>query len=175
MNTTEQQIIIKERPKNTSKVVATALNNPPSFNYLDKIIKNGVLGGVLMGAYLLVLQLSNTDHTIWLKFVKYLFLAAVLGVALVKAKDYFPPVTYFKRGIQVGAGIAVFSGLTLMAINFALYFLNPELAFNKFNLEAKNIGEIIILDVVILFETFVYGMILTFICLQFLKYPRKGA
>ncbi len=141
-----------------------------NFQYWSKILKNGLWAGLTMMAYLVLLELSNSDHTIWLKFVKYIFLAMILGILLKNAKNYYPPVAFFKQGIKLGAGTSIIAGLVLMGFNFLLFLVMPDLSLNKFSLEASNIGQLIILDVVILFEIFVYGMIITFICLQFLKY-----
>lgn len=134
------------------------------------IYRNGLLAGILMAAFLILVQVAQTDHSPWLKFVKYFILAAFLGLALKKTKNDHAPLTFFKRGIQLTIGISLVAGITLVLINSLLYFLAPEMTFNKFTLEAENVGELLILNVALLFEVFVYGMILGFIFLQLLKY-----
>ncbi len=145
------------------------------FSYLPVIIRNGLIAGALMGTYLTLLQFANIENSIWLKFVKYLFLMMVLGIVLKNAKNYYPPVSYFRQGLKIGAGISVIAASVLMVLNIILFSFDADLSFNKFSLEAQNIGQLMILDVTILFEVFVYGMILTFICLQFLKYQNPKA
>jgi hypothetical protein len=161
---------VQETIKTPTRNIERPQNNTFRFNFYNLSIRNGILAGMLMSAYLVMLQLTNIDHTIWLKFVKYLFLGIVLAASLKKAKTYLPPLTFFKRGLQLGAVISTVSALIIMVSNLLLFTIDPNLSFNKFNLEADSLGQLSILNITLLFEVFVYGMILTFIFLQFFKY-----
>lgn len=140
------------------------------FNLIFQIFKNGIIAGGMMVVFLTLIQLSQNDNSISLKFLKYIFLAVVLAFTLKQAKDYFPPLTFFKRGIQIGAGISLISGLMIMLSNFILFLTDTSLTFSKFGLEANSFGRLLVLDITLLFEIFAIGMIITFACLQRLKY-----
>lgn len=136
----------------------------------QRILSNGLLAGFLMSIYLIFLQVNGYDQSLFLKFGKYLLLAIILFLVLNQAKKILPPISFFKRGIKIGAGVTLLAGIIIALTNFALFFINNAWAFNKFNMQPKGLPELLILDVTMLFEVFVYGMIITFIILQFLKY-----
>jgi hypothetical protein len=158
----QAQVQEQEQARNQNKNVSLRINR--------RILSNGLLAGFLMSAYLTFLQVNSYDQSLVLKFGKYILLAIVLFLVLNQAKKILPPISFFKRGIKIGAGVTLLSAIIIALTNIALFFINNTWAFNKFNMEPKGLQELLILDGVMLFEIFVYGMIITFIILQFLKY-----
>jgi hypothetical protein len=136
---------------------------------IRKGISGGLIAGALMGLYLFIMELSLTDPSSMVKFGKYLFLAAVLGYFLTKARRRNKDRYFFKRGALLGITISFISALTIILINGMAFFSGSEATFDKFTMHASSFGQFLLIDGVILFEIVVYGMILTFIWLQYLK------
>lgn len=145
-------------------------NSNNEFSFLYVVARAGIVAGFLIVGYLTFLQFTQYDQYTALRFFKYLFLAMVIGVTLKQAKNYYPPITYFKRGIQLGAGVSALTALIVAIFNVFFFFIDYEYTFSKFGLEASTLRRLAVLDVTLGFEIVVFGMIITFICLQFLKY-----
>lgn len=134
----------------------------------------GLSAGFLMGLYLVALQLFGLDGTIMLKFFKYLILIGMLGWGLSRFRQMIPGKTFFQNGILLGVLITFISALTLIAINIVVSLLNPEWAFNKFNLAVKSPAAFLVTSGAIFFEVLVFGLVGTFIWLQYLKGKRHS-
>lgn len=158
------QVQVQDQSQNQTQ------KNNVSLRINRRMLSNGLLAGFLMSIYLIFLQVNGYDQSLTLKFGKYLLLAVVLFLVLRQVKKILPPISFFKRGIKIGAGVTIISALIIALTNIALFFINSTWAFNKFNMQPKGLEQLILLDGVMLFEIFVYGMIITFIILQFLKY-----
>ncbi len=122
-----------------------------------------------MGLYLVALQLFGFESTIVLKFLKYLLLIGVLGWGLTRFRKMIPDKTFFQNGILLGVLTTFISALTLIAINIVVSLLNPEWAFNKFNLAIDSPASFLVTSGAIFFEVLVFGLVSTFIWLQYLK------
>ncbi|MBK8966996.1 MAG: hypothetical protein R3D58_05135 [Saprospiraceae bacterium] len=134
----------------------------------------GLSAGFFMGVYLVALQVFGFDGTIVLKFFKYLILVGILGWGLVRFRQMIPGKTFFQNGILLGVLTTFISGLTLIAINIVVSLLNPEWAFNKFNLAIESPGTFLVTSGAIFFEVLVFGLVGTFIWLQYLKGKRRS-
>lgn len=175
MNKSEN--MVTEHHIATNKTEMQKLKNMPNKEY--KIWPNamglGTVAGILMAAYLLILQIAGAESSIGLKFFKYLFLLLVLGLGISAYRRHNPTSTFFKNGIVVGAYTTLISALTVVIINFLISIIAPEFSFNKFNLEINTPGDFLATSGAIFFEILVFGMIGTFIFLQYLKgEPNNG-
>lgn len=130
----------------------------------------GIAAGVLMGFYLLFINSQvNGIHTEW-SFSKYLILGGMLGFALSKFKQKLPNGEIFKKGISLGFYISLYAAIALVSINTIINLIGQNIfSTERYNLNADNIFHIGIIDGVLFFECFVFGMVLNFIWLQFLK------
>ncbi|MEL6924629.1 MAG: hypothetical protein AAFO94_11345, partial [Bacteroidota bacterium] len=70
---------------------------------------------------------------------------------------------------MVGASVSIVAALTVVLINFIATAIAPELTIQKYNQSINTLPEFLATNVGIILETFVFGMITTFICLQYLK------
>ncbi len=129
----------------------------------------GLTAGLLMGIYLIMLQMIEMDSSISLKFLKYIVLIGVLGWGLHRYRQQNANGTFFANGIRIGALATLISAATLIVINVLVSLVMPEWAFNKFNLAIDSPGTFLITSGAIFFEVLVFGMVSTFIWLQYLK------
>ncbi len=145
----------------------------PRFDFYGTAFRNGVTAGALMGLYLIVIHLIPGEDGAGLKFIRYVFLAWIIATMLSRAKAFFPPVSFFKSGISLGLLTSIIAGLTLFAIHFVAFLSGSDLRPDRFTMEANSMGHFLILGVTMIFEVLVYGMVITFVSLQYLKYRRR--
>ena len=74
----------------------------------------------------------------------------------------------------MGAYTTLVSALTVVILNFVISIIAPDLGFTKFNLEINSPGDFLATSGAIFFEILVFGMIGTFIFLQYLKGEPKN-
>jgi len=146
-----------------------------NFNATNDGIRWGIAAGVGMALFLVAAQVLTNGESMVLKFLKYIALIAVLSYGLKLQKSYLQKDYTFGSGMQLGAIITAVSAITLALMNFIMFGISEELAFDKFSLEANSVGNTAVLSGVLFFEVLVFGMIVTFIVLQAIKPKRTGA
>lgn len=134
----------------------------------------GLAAGTLMAFYLLLLQISGKEQVIGLKFIKYLFLAGALGYGLFRYRKWNLTKTFFKNGIRIGFYTTMVAAITVVAFDLIVSIIAPEYSFNKFSLSVSSPADFFVISGAIFFEILVFGMIGTFIFLQYLKGSDKG-
>lgn len=174
MDITNQENMIARSRSERERFADLATDNKRIFFRKAKVY--GVLAGILMGMYLMYTGYYITGAHAGAAFAKYLILAAFLGVLLYRFKLATPSGETFKFGIAMGAITSVVSAVTtaafsLIASGFLVDAKTIQPYFNRASGEALSSFT---LAGVTLFEGFVAGMILTFICLQFLKDRRPA-
>ena len=156
---------IEERDSPSLKV-AKAHGFRPTYT----IIRRGIEAGALMSILLVILEASVTEDVAQgLRFLQYLILTAFIYLALKSARDHYPAVGFFQEGIQIGAGISVVSAATVILVNLLSYLLGGAVTLEKYSHGNESFGEFLSTNGILLFEIFVFGMIITFIWLQYLK------
>lgn len=135
----------------------------------------GVVAGILMGLYTWILNASTDNPGAALQFAKYIFLIAILGFVLYRHKFSVPRGKTFKTGIVVGAYTTIAAGITLIIFNIILYLGGADdSATEMFNKDADTLPDTLMLSGILFLETFVAGMITTFISLQLYKEPKTA-
>lgn len=130
----------------------------------------GAVAGILMSTFLAFTGFYISGDSAGIGFAKYIILAATLGILLSNVKRKTPGGATFKNGMSFGlvsSGVAaiVLAVMTIIINSFGeVTTIKPY--FQQASGQALNT---MVLAGVTLVETFVAGMILTFIWLQFLK------
>lgn len=140
-----------------------------TFGFYHNAIKWGIVAGLFMGAYLLIIQIFNGDNVIALGFLQYLILFLVLGMELKKYKQYASPESFYQKGIALGAVTSFIAAITIVLVDVIAALISNDLAFGKFGLYIDGPGNFMVIGGAIALETLVFGMICTFIWLQYLK------
>jgi hypothetical protein len=146
-----------------NKIENKEILNPNNLSF-----KYGIVAGIAMAAFLLMFQINGADYSPFLKWFKYLFLGLTLIIALGHFKRKHED-RIFVKGIGMGTKLSLIAGLVLILINMVLYLTLPELAFSKYNLEPHTFLQYLSISMILFFETLVFGSIITFTILQYLK------
>ena len=133
----------------------------------------GIFAGLGMTLFLVGLQLLSFNDVVALKFAKYIFLAIFVMHGLSSQKTFMGKYYRFQDGMMMGGWITLISAATLAAMNLLLFAWTDTLAFDKFTETGTNLADTLTISGVLFFETLVFGMILTFIWMQFIK-PKRG-
>ena len=131
----------------------------------------GVITGFLMAAILLIFQITHHDYSPGLKLISYFFLGGFIVASLVQYKSRAKDRKIFFKGMFLGNKLSFFAGVTLVLLNFVLFIVSKDYAFSKYTIEPTTITQLLMVSFALLFETIVFGMIVTFVTLQYLKEP----
>ena len=164
----------EHQPLRTPELLKENGNLRDDHNFWQFAATYGVLAGLLMGAFLGLLQWVDYDKSIAMKFVKYIFLIGTIGFALKRYMRYLTPTTVFQNGIKMGAAITLVAAVVLALANIAIYSIFGSGSIDKFAYTVDSMGGALILEGVTFFEVLVFGMIITFCWAQGLKAPEEG-
>ena len=130
--------------------------------------KYGFIAGGLMAVALLFFQISGNDFSPFMKLSKYILLALSIVIALNIYKSKIKGNIFF-IGLAVGTKLSLIAGLILVFVNFILFFVYPTVAFSKYGIEPINLKQVTMISGVLFFESLVFGSLITFAVLQYLK------
>jgi len=142
---------------------------PRSFNFYWRGAVWGVLAGSLMALFLTFLQVVSSENVMTAGFLKHIILAVILGFALNNYKKYLFKDTIFKNGILYGGYITLLSAVVITLVNMATFYYVDQFSVEKFGVKAEDTADFFSVSGAVFFEVFVFGMIITFIILQYLK------
>lgn len=128
----------------------------------------GMIAGVVMALMLLLFEVAGVDHAPYLKLIKYVFLGAMIALAL-KMIQANGSRDIFIKGASAGAKLSLIAGGVLLVSNVVIYLLAPDAAFSKYTVSPHSLMQAVLVGVMLLFETVVIGSIITFIMIQYLK------
>lgn len=160
----------KTRKEKIQEMYTPDNNNSTSTSFADnKTISLGVMSGVSMALYLIVLELTMRESFGAIVYFQYLLLAAFIFLALRENEKARAAGRVFQRGLTIGIIVSAISGLLMVLTTLAFSVILPEYSLDQFGLADNNISRQIVTGFGMALETFVFGMILTFIFLQFMK------
>ncbi len=145
-------------------------NGEPRFPFYTKGLTGGVIAGFGMGVVLLLIN-GTVDgvHTGW-SFAKYLVLGLVLATLIGQYKASSAKGKTFKDGIVLGGFTTFCSAVALVLFNTLINAVGIEaIQTTRYNVAADSLSNILMLNGVLFFECLVFGMVFTFIGLQFFK------
>lgn len=135
--------------------------------------KYGIVAGFLMAIILFIFQITGNDFSPFIKLSKYLLLAMTIVTALNIYKNRIHG-DIFIKGIGLGTKLSLIAGLLLVVVNYLIYFLYPSLSFSKYNIEPSSLKQVTMISGVLFFETLVFGSLISFMVVQFLKDPMNS-
>lgn len=140
------------------------------FPFYTKGLVGGIMAGIGMGLGLLLINSKIEGvHTGW-SFAKYLVLGLILSMLIGEYKASSAKGKTFKDGIVLGGFTTLCSAVVLIVFNTLINALGIDsIQTTRYNVEADSLSNILMLNGVLFFECFVFGMVFTFIWLQFFK------
>lgn len=132
-------------------------------------MKYGILAGFLMAMVYLIFQLTASQPYFAAQFLPYaiMVLVQILAFNIYRQKTHDHKI--FIHGISLGARLNMFAAFTVVLISVLLFLINRDLSFDKYGIEPSGIRNVALIAGILLFETFAFGMIITFAILQYLK------
>ncbi|MEL6941350.1 MAG: hypothetical protein AAFO82_01670 [Bacteroidota bacterium] len=166
MDTIRQERITITREKNVKKA-GTDQSNKVVYN---KALRNSIITAALMAAYLFIVQIIASPETAsYIKPASYLIMLGMFYFTLKDYKSQLPKGKIFTKGSLLGLFMSAITSAILVAVMTALKFIFGNVEFSKFTKEVDTFNEMITFDWILLFQTFVFGIIVTFIVLQGIK------
>ena len=167
----DNDLIVKKKSNSLSSVPKGPQNEfNPKFRLMRQSLIWGIQAGLWMGIFILVVNVLGGRDNIALKFVKYLFLVGILGWVLYRYRKANRTMTFFQKGIVLGAMTTFFSALTFLLVDLIVSVANPNLSFSRFGYEIDSTLDFLVVNGSLMLEILIFGMIGTFIWLQLLKY-----
>lgn len=147
-------------------------NKNENFSFYRYAIQYGLIAGGVMSAYRLLLRLISVNGNITFDFLTFLFLGPILWWAISNYKDIAEQKAFFRGSIQLGLFISLIAGLFLAAFSLISYAIDFQGIgeTRKYFFEATSLGQVFVIDVIWLLQCIVFGIIWTFIILQFKKH-----
>ncbi len=140
--------------------------------YFSTIVA-GIFAAVAMAVIAFFLGEMQVDAIV-IMFAKYIVLIPVIVWALVKQRNILGTGYKFVKGIRQGGLVSLVTATTMAVTNVFLYNTGASLETGNTTEPSSYLGSAFINGGVVFMECIVMGMIITFICLQFIKKGRPG-
>lgn len=148
------------------------LERKPTYRFYEKGIRYGLISGILMSLYLLLLRGVGEGGNMPLKFLTFLILGGVITYAINERRGQKKRGELFKKGILTGVFISFVTASTILLFETAVYLLDYEWLVPMFKNKITGIIEFAAFSSMMFLQTMLFGLILTFITLQYYKQPR---
>lgn len=171
--TRQEELTINVQPRKKERNV----NNQPtrkSRKRKGRII--ALLLGVGIAIFTLIVQhFTDPVSTSFIKPLKYVFVFGGFYYALSQYKQVLPKNRIFRKGAVLGIIMSLYLAFSLVATLSLSALVFPAEEFTKYNKEITQFSQFITFDALLFVETFVFGIIISFICLQGLKDTNRTA
>lgn len=160
---------------------STTQSNPSNDHTFDYGFHSKTVGrnygiglGVITALYLIVINFfsGGEELSLGFRFAKHLLIIPVVWMAIAAYASYFSESNIFKGEFMLLLRIAGWSAITLSLINVLVYGITSS-SFEQFMQEGNTLFGAMMNSGFLLFETFVFVMIIGFVILQ--AYKRKGS
>ena len=154
----------------------TTRTNPPDlqdhsgFDTSSHARTYGIVLGVAMAVYLMVLNFTMGDIPLGLRFAKHLLIIPVVWYAAADYAKRLPKGKVFKAEITYLMMLAAYAGITLVLLNMVVFMIFGE-SFEQFMQEGNTFAGSMINSGFLFFEVVVFVMTVSFIFLQAYKGP----
>lgn len=150
----------------------TENKNQPTYKFYEKGIGYGLISGLLMSLYLLLLRGVGEGGNMPLKFLTFLILGGVITYAINERRGQNKKGELFRKGILTGVFISFVAASTILLFETAVYLLNYEWLVPMFKNKITGVIEFAAFSSIMFLQTMLFGLILTFIALQYYKRPQ---
>lgn len=130
--------------------------------------KYGIFGGIAIATILFLFQLNGDNFAPLLKLSGLLIFGAVLVYLLFKHSQITKG-EVFVSGLALGVKTSLIAAITVIIVNLLLFLINKDVAFSKYSVNPDVFPNFLFISGILLFEIFVFGSLISFITLQYLK------
>ncbi|WP_116105427.1 DUF4199 domain-containing protein [Lewinella sp. IMCC34191] len=165
-----------------TETTSPARENPPhletpsssSFNVPKEARKYGIILGLLVSVYLLIVNQLYGDVPIGVRFAKHLLIIPIVWYATkAYAESIYSGQEVFKTEIGLLFRIGIWTTAVIATLNITLSAFNPELGFEQFLNDNTSFGDAMMNSFFVAMETLVFVVIIGFVFMQY--YKRGGS
>ncbi len=152
------------------------LEAPPAFNYNvnKRGRKYGIILGLLVAVYLLIVNFAYGDLPISVRFAKHLLIIPIVWYATKEyAEAIYSSNSIFKAEIGLLFRIGLWATGVLAVLNISLSAIDPRLGFEQFMNDNTTFGDAMMNSFFVAMETLVFVVIIGFVFMQY--YKRGGS
>lgn len=164
---------MRESEKNEIVVVDKEMNvssKDYGFPFYRQGLIYGGIAGVLMSIFALLISGIASEGSPGVDFLKYLILAVAVWMVIKSYKTHLPRGKVFKEGLRIGVYTSFVAAITMLVINVIISLIGVETGVQeKFGMVADSLGNVLVINGLMVFETLVFGVIATFVSVQFMK------
>jgi|GEM_PF-2553816 hypothetical protein len=139
------------------------------YEFYERGIRNGLVSGLMISTYLLILRAFNQGGNMSLKILAFLILTGAIAYEIKQRKEQVKTGTLFKKGILIGMFISFIAASTILLFESAVFLLDYEWLVPMFKNKITGVIEFATFASIMFLETILYGLISTFIILQYYK------
>jgi len=136
---------------------------------MNTVTKTGLIVGILSSLYLALLSSNGNFGGSALKYGKYIIIMIALMIFYKQMVSKWSYNDFMGNFIGSAFRIALISGITVAVINSFLYLIDPTLSTQKYNLLADSLSQLLLIDVILIVEMVVLGMLSSFIIFPLFK------
>jgi len=136
---------------------------------MNERFKYGINVGILASIYLGLMAILGDHGGSPLKYGKYLILIAGLYMYYSRRTKRWTYNQFVARFIGSASVISIITAIIIIITNTVLYFINPEFSIEKYTMSATDISQLLSVNIVILVETVVLGLLTAFIIFPIFK------
>lgn len=137
-------------------------------------IYEGLLAGIIISLFLGFLSVSGDYGGAVIKYFKFVFLFLVIAYALYRVKRVKSGGEFLMSSIGKGFGISVIGGFIVTVVNFFLFLIDPSFSVQKYTLIPTTPGQVHLVNLLLMIEFVIAGLLSSFILFQGLKYRNVG-
>lgn len=138
-------------------------------------IGEGLFAGVILSAFLGLLSITGGYGESIIKYAKFLLLFGVISFALYRLKSELSGESFMLATIGKGFGISAIAGFVVTVVNYLLFLIRPEFSIEMYTLIPATTGQVHLVNLLIMIEFVVLGLLFAFIMFQGLKYRQIEA
>ena len=131
----------------------------------------GIIAGLGISIILLLFQASGDDFSPLLKISAMIPLLICIVLAFNKMKSL--GATIFPSGVAAGLKLSLVAAICVTVVNLIFFLIYPAIAFSKYAILPDSGANFMIISVILLFEIFVFGGVMSFIMMQSMKRSSK--
>lgn len=147
------------------------IENTELINTSNISTKYGVIMGAILSGLLLIFQIAGKDYSPFGKLTKFIVIFIMITWVLNMLKNRIKG-DIFIKGLSVGTKMSMVAALLVIVINVILFAVAQDISFSRYGLEPTSFMDLAMISAILFFEIFVFGSLIAFIVLQYLKGKR---
>ena len=139
------------------------------FNFYLQGMLMGAVGGIIIGLILWLTSDAAGYQSLGWKFGSMFIMGIIIWVGMTRYERHLLPDQIYKKGLIFGLYVAIMTGVAVLIVNTIIYLLFGTGSMNMLSYQVNSTTDFMVAEAIWMFVLFVFGMIFSFIAIQFLK------